>query len=98
MKPWMHAAPLVIVVSLADSSFPPDPRVKDWLWMQSPLPTLVLIALYVAMVIWGPRIMKNRPAFELKPLLFVFNSAVVALYVYLSKEVIVCHSEILSVG
>lgn len=56
--------------------------------MRSPLPTLVLIILYVAMVICGPRIMRNRPAFEFKPLLFVFNSAVVALYVYLSKEVV----------
>ena len=64
-----------------------DPRVKDWLWMQSPLPTLSLILLYFLFVRFGSRFMKNREPFEMKPLLFVFNSAIVVLYVYLTKEV-----------
>ena len=55
--------------------------------MQTPFPTLFLIALYLAVVKFGPRIMKNRQPFEMKPLLFVFNSAIVGLYVYLTKEV-----------
>ncbi len=64
-----------------------DPRVKDWLWMQSPFPTWGLILLYILFVIYGPKFMKNRQPFEMKPLLFVFNAAIVVLYVYLTKEV-----------
>jgi len=64
-----------------------DPRVKDWLWMHSPLPTITIIFLYLLMVHYGPKIMKNYPAFEMKPLLFIFNTGVVAFYIYLSKEV-----------
>ena len=67
--------------------FSSDPRVKDWLWMQSPLPTVSLILLYLLIVRYGPRIMKNRAPFEMKPFLFVFNSAITLLYIYLSKEV-----------
>lgn len=55
--------------------------------MQSPLPTISLIALYVLFVNFGPRFMKNRAPLEIKPLLFVFNAAIVVLYVYLTREV-----------
>ncbi|XP_064400012.1 very long chain fatty acid elongase 4-like [Halichondria panicea] len=65
-----------------------DPRVKDWLWMQSPFPTWGLILLYILFVIYGPKFMKNRQPLEMKPLLFVFNAAIVVLYVYLTKEYI----------
>ena len=64
-----------------------DPRVKDWLWMHSPLPTLTIIFLYLMMVRYGPRLMKNRAPFEMKPVLLVFNTGVVAFYAYLVKEV-----------
>lgn len=64
-----------------------DPRVKDWLWMHSPLPTLIIIFLYLMMVRYGPRLMKNRAPFEMKPVLLVFNTGVVAFYAYLVKEV-----------
>ena len=55
--------------------------------MHSPLPTITIIFLYLMMVHFGPKIMKNFPAFEMKPLLFVFNTGVVVFYAYLSKEV-----------
>lgn len=55
--------------------------------MQSPFPTWGLIILYISFVIYAPRFMKNREPFEMKPLLFVFNAAIVVLYVYLTKEV-----------
>ena len=64
-----------------------DPRVKDWLWMQSPLPTISLILLYLLFVRFGPRFMKDRPAFEMKTFLFFFNAAIVVFYVYLTREV-----------
>ena len=55
--------------------------------MQSPLPTISLIILYILFVNLGPKFMKNRAPLEMKPLLFVFNAAIVVLYVYLTKEV-----------
>lgn len=55
--------------------------------MQSPLPTISLIILYILFVNYGPKFMKNRAPFEMKPLLFVFNAAIVVLYVYLTREV-----------
>ena len=55
--------------------------------MQSPLPTISLIFLYILFVNIGPRVMKDRAPFEMKPVLFVFNAAIVVLYVYLTKEV-----------
>ncbi|KAL5502213.1 hypothetical protein EMCRGX_G008949 [Ephydatia muelleri] len=66
-----------------------DPRVAQWLWMSSPLPTLSLIVVYFIVVLVGPRLMKNREPFQLKPVLFVFNTAIVALYAYLCREYIV---------
>lgn len=60
---------------------------KDWLWMQSPLPTISLIILYILFVNYGPKFMKNRAPLEMKPLLFVFNAAIVVLYAYLTREV-----------
>ena len=64
-----------------------DPRVKDWLWMQSPIPTISLILLYLLFVRYAPRFMKDRPAFEMKIFLFFFNTAIVILYIYLTREV-----------
>ena len=55
--------------------------------MQSPLPTLSFILLYFLFVHFAPKFMKNRAPFEMKPLLFVFNSAIVIFYVYLTREV-----------
>ena len=65
----------------------PDPRVKDWMWMQSPLPTLVAAACYLTFVRVAPGYMKHRKPFEMKPFLFVFNTAIVLLNAYLSFEV-----------
>lgn len=64
-----------------------DPRVADWMWMQSPLPTISLILLYYAVIIIGPKIMEKREPFDMKPVLFVFNTAVVILYLWMTKEV-----------
>jgi len=55
--------------------------------MQTPLPTLGLIMLYLLFVYFAPKVMKNRAPLEMKPLLFVFNAAIVVLYIYLTREV-----------
>lgn len=64
-----------------------DSRVKDWLWMQSPIPTLVLCLLYLLCVAVGPKLMENRKAFELKHLLIVYNFSLVVLSVYIVYQV-----------
>ncbi|XP_011405756.2 PREDICTED: elongation of very long chain fatty acids protein 4-like isoform X2 [Amphimedon queenslandica] len=63
-----------------------DPRVSEWLWMGSPLPTLCLIILYLGMVYSGPKIMKNRAPFDMKALLFVFNAFIVVLNFWMLWE------------
>jgi len=68
-----------------------DPRVKDWLWMQSPIPTLLLCMLYLLCVAVGPKLMKNRKPFDLRYLLIIYNFSLVALSVYIVYQVcLVC--------
>jgi len=51
-----------------------DPRVDGWLLMSSPLPTLIICFVYVMTVaLWGPAYMKNRPAFQFRNVLIVYN-------------------------
>ena len=74
---------IILIISI-------DPRVSEWLWMGSPLPTLCLIILYLGMVFTGPRIMKERAPFDMKALLFVFNGFIVVLNFWMLWEVCVC--------
>ena len=57
--------------------------------MHSPLPTISLMLVYFTVVLVGPKIMEKREAYSLKPVLFVFNSFIVILYIWMTKEVIV---------
>ena len=51
-----------------------DRRVEDWPLMSSILPTSVLVVLYVFLVtFWGPRFMRDRPAYDLKIWLQIHN-------------------------
>ena len=68
----------------------PDPRVADWFLMQSPLPTIALIIIYLTIVNIGPRLMKNRKPFDLKPILVVYNLFLVGLSAYIVFEVCAC--------
>lgn len=65
-----------------------DPRVKDWLWMQSPIPTVVLCMLYFLAVAVGPKLMENRKPFDLKYILIVYNFSLVALSIYIVHQLI----------
>ncbi|XP_065911473.1 very long chain fatty acid elongase 4-like isoform X2 [Dysidea avara] len=65
-----------------------DPRVKDWLWMQSPIPTVLLCALYLLCVAVGPRVMKNREPFDLRRVLIIYNFALVALSGYIVYQLV----------
>ena len=51
-----------------------DPRVNDWLMMNSPWPTISLCAGYVYICkILGPYLMKDREPFKLKKTIMAYN-------------------------
>lgn len=64
-----------------------DKRVDDWLFMSSPWPgiTLSIIYWYICIVL-GPTMMKDRPAFELKRFIQVYNIFQVALSAWIFVE------------
>lgn len=65
-----------------------DPRVKDWLLMQSYYPTLMLTAAYLFLVWIGPKIMQNKEPFQLRFVLFVYNMGLVILNFHIFYELI----------
>ena len=49
-------------------------RVDNWFLMSSPWPTFALCAFYYYMVRFaGPAFMKNRPAYDVQKLMFLYN-------------------------
>ena len=51
-----------------------DPRVKDWLLMSSPLPTVLLCLTYLLVVkVLGPLYMSNRKPYDLKYPMLGYN-------------------------
>ncbi|XP_013382054.1 elongation of very long chain fatty acids protein 4 isoform X1 [Lingula anatina] len=63
-----------------------DERVADWLLMQSPLPTLGLVVLYLFSIWSGMKIMKNREPFQLRWAIFSYNLALVILNWHICSE------------
>jgi len=55
--------------------------------MQSPIPTVLLCALYLLCVAVGPRVMKNREPFNLRRVLILYNFGLVALSGYIVYQV-----------
>lgn len=52
-----------------------DPRVSDWPLMDSPIPTILIVLLYLyGVVIFGPRMMANRKPYNLRGVLVVYNA------------------------
>ncbi|CAL1542544.1 unnamed protein product [Lymnaea stagnalis] len=63
-----------------------DNRVSDWFLMSSPLPTLALVTLYLAIIIHGQSFMKNINPFDLKGVMVVYNCGLVILSAYMLHE------------
>ncbi|KYN44776.1 hypothetical protein ALC56_00771 [Trachymyrmex septentrionalis] len=52
-----------------------DPRVSDWPLMDSPVPTILIVLLYLyGVVIFGPRMMANRKPYKLRGILVAYNA------------------------
>lgn len=63
-----------------------DPRVGDWLFMQTPIETLVLTALYYVIVFSGLKVMENHKPFQLKYTMILYNIFMVALSGWMCVE------------
>ncbi|XP_046592969.1 elongation of very long chain fatty acids protein AAEL008004 isoform X2 [Neodiprion virginianus] len=52
-----------------------DPRVSDWPLMDSPIPTFLIVVLYLyGVTIFGPRVMANKKPFQLRGTLIAYNA------------------------
>jgi len=72
-----------------------DHRVSDWPLMSSVWPTIGLTLTYLIIVKIGPSLMDRRPhSFEFRWSLFGFNSALVALNLYIFVEVSITRSSV----
>jgi len=64
-----------------------DPRLKQYLFMENPVPMTVTLICYLFFVlVAGPRIMANRKPFQLKEAMIVYNFALVALSIFIVYE------------
>lgn len=64
-----------------------DPRVKDYLLMESPVNMSAILLGYLFFVLYaGPKFMANRKPFQLKEAMIVYNLSLVALSVYIVYE------------
>lgn len=65
-----------------------DPMVDTWPLMSSPGPLLAILAAYLMFVLKiGPKMMKDRPAYELKNLMIAYNAFQVIFSIWLSALV-----------
>ncbi|XP_054997184.1 elongation of very long chain fatty acids protein 1-like isoform X3 [Sorex araneus] len=60
-----------------------DPRTAPWLLVYSPLPVALLLALYLLLVLLGPRVMSRRPPLQLTGPLAAYNLGLVLLSGYI---------------
>ncbi|KAF6198717.1 hypothetical protein GE061_008469 [Apolygus lucorum] len=64
-----------------------DPRVKSWLFMSGPLPTIVMCLTYVFFVKYlGPKLMEKREPFEFKKTMIVYNAIMVIMSAWMFNE------------
>ncbi len=57
--------------------FFPDPRTADWFMVSSPVPSLIICALYPFVILIGKAYMKNREPFQINNILKVYNFVLV---------------------
>ncbi|KAK0073945.1 hypothetical protein PV325_008976, partial [Microctonus aethiopoides] len=52
-----------------------DPRVNNWPLMDSPIPSALIVLLYLySVTVLGPRLMANRKPFQLRNILVAYNA------------------------
>ena len=76
-----------IIIIILQLSFHSDPRLDGYPLMSSPMPTAILVGLYLLFVLVGPRIMKYREPVNVKIPMMVYNLSMVIMSYYLFHEV-----------
>ncbi|XP_044761387.1 elongation of very long chain fatty acids protein 4-like isoform X3 [Coccinella septempunctata] len=71
-----------------------DERTKGWPLVDSPVPMLTYIAIYLLIVWAGPRYMKNRPPFKLNWLLLPYNFCMAALNAYIAAKLLIASTRL----
>ncbi|XP_040211884.1 elongation of very long chain fatty acids protein 4-like [Rana temporaria] len=66
-----------------------DSRTDPWLLVYSPVPVILIFAVYLLIVALGPRLMEGREPFTLRLVLLVYNLCLVGLSVYMFYEFLV---------
>lgn len=70
------------------SSFISDPRAKSYPFMDNPLPTLGMVAAYLAWVmVIGPLYMRDRKPMDIRNTIIYYNAGQVLLSSYMFYEV-----------
>ncbi|XP_026470359.1 elongation of very long chain fatty acids protein AAEL008004-like [Ctenocephalides felis] len=65
-----------------------DPDVDKWLFMQSPVPVVTILSLYLYFVLkLGPQWMSTRKPFQMKPLLIAYNGYQVLFSIWLCSHI-----------
>lgn len=64
-----------------------DPRTRGWFLVDSPLQTLAITGLYLAMIRTGPRLMRHRRPFNIRPLIVLYNMAMVVVNAYMVVQI-----------
>lgn len=64
-----------------------DNRTKGWLLVDSPVPTLTFVLVYLFIVWIGPKLMQYRKPFKLKWILIPYNLSMALLNAYISLRV-----------
>ncbi|XP_071809235.1 very long chain fatty acid elongase 4-like [Asterias amurensis] len=67
-----------------------DPRVADWLLLDSPCWTIGIVLLYLLIVWLGPKVMANREPFTLKWSMMAYNCVCMAISFHIFKENVIC--------
>lgn len=65
-----------------------DPRSKEFLFVGSPIPTIMFTVLYLALVYVGPILMQRRRAMSLNWLLVPYNFAMAGLNAYIAWQLL----------
>ncbi|XP_076307289.1 very long chain fatty acid elongase 4-like isoform X1 [Tachypleus tridentatus] len=64
-----------------------DPRTEDWFFMDSFVPTAIIMGSYVVLIVIGLQVMKNRKPWTLRSVLVPYNLFLVLLSVYLCHQI-----------
>uniref|UniRef100_A0A336L063 Elongation of very long chain fatty acids protein n=1 Tax=Culicoides sonorensis TaxID=179676 RepID=A0A336L063_CULSO len=52
-----------------------DPRTNNWLFIKSPIPTILILTMWLYFVLsWGPKFMANRKPFKMQKLMIIYNA------------------------